>query len=222
MNKQPKIFLYQYGEAEKIKHYVIALQETGSIPVVSTDIDDCIGCDGLLLPGGCDADPSLYGQENIACRKIDKDRDTKELALAYHFLAQKRPILGVCRGHQLLNCVFGGSLIQDIATPDTHQEKNNFERVHDTKISEGSLLSPYYGSRAMVCTAHHQAIERLGTGLRIVQWADDGIIEAVVHEELPVFGVQWHPEQQAFERRRTDTVDGAQVFEILRKFCETY
>lgn len=220
MSEAVRVFLYQYGDAALLDNYVKALTAAGMEGVVSADINDCASCAGLLLPGGYDSDPSLYGQPNIASRNVDWNRDLAELALVRRFAAAKKPILGVCRGHQLLNFAFGGDLIQDIATKENHVEIDDVDQLHPTAIAADSFLAPLYGAGAVVTSAHHQAVGRLGEGFRAVQWTADGVVEAMEHSLLPILGVQWHPERQAFARKRDGAADGARLFVYFKSLCQ--
>lgn len=152
---------------------------------------DASGCDALLLPGGGDMEPRRYGQKNTASRGLEPERDKAELTLIADFLAAGKPVLGICRGMQVLNVFFGGTLAQDIAD---HSAVNGIDRRHTIQTA-ASPLRPICGATCQVNSAHHQAVDRLGAGLKAVQWAPDGIVEAVCHQTLPVWGVQWHPER---------------------------
>ena len=214
------IFLYRYGDPALLENYLKALLASGMVPVVSHLVEEGDCCDGLLLPGGYDSDPRLYGQENTASRNIDLERDFKELELVRRFSAAGKPILGVCRGHQLLNFALGGDLIQDIDTRSQHVDVNDADQLHEIRIAADSFLAPLYGERAVVTSAHHQAVGRLGDGLRAVAWTADGVAEVLEHERLPIWGVQFHPERQAFGRRRDGAADGAKIFAAFRTLCE--
>ena len=102
------------GTAETFANYITALTACGLEPVASLDLGLAANCDGLLVPGGADVDPARYGQKNTASVGIDPDRDRDELTLIRQFLALEKPILGICRGHQILNVALGGDLIQDL------------------------------------------------------------------------------------------------------------
>lgn len=147
--------------------------------------------DALLLPGGGDLEPRRYGQENTASRGLEPERDEAELRLLQDFTAAGKPVLGVCRGLQTINVFFGGTLLQDIPG---HGAVEGADRLHAVRTAP-SPLCRLFGERLTVNSAHHQAADRLGSGLRAVQWAGDGVVEALCHERLPVWAVQWHPER---------------------------
>jgi putative glutamine amidotransferase len=190
------------------RSYVDAVIRAGGIPVVlpvlaASDVDDLLrSVDGLLLSGGVDIDPSRYGAVRAPeVEVIDPARDEFELALARAAADLDIPILGVCRGMQLLNVAFGGTLIQHL--PGSEAESGHRERVrvaeiiHDIDVQPGSLLSEVLGAdRVGVNTLHHQAVAEIGIGLVPVAWsADDGIVEAVERVGTSrMLGVQWHPE----------------------------
>ena len=147
--------------------------------------------DALLLPGGGDLEPWRYGRENTASRSLEPERDEAELRLLQDFTAAGKPVLGVCRGLQVINVFFGGTLVQDIPG---HAAWSEGDRLHGTRAAP-SPLRPLLGEGLAVNSAHHQAADRLGAGPRAVQWAEDGVAEALCHARLPVWAVQWHPER---------------------------
>lgn len=159
-------------------------------------------CHALLLPGGNDVDPNRYGQNPVKeCGKIDPYCDELDLLAAGFALERDLPILAICRGSQVLNIALGGSLVQDIPTqitdPIKHkQEAPTWYATHDIAIQSASLLGSIWGnSVGKVNSFHHQAINKLGRGLRIVASAPDGVVEAVESSKHTfVLGVQWHPE----------------------------
>jgi putative glutamine amidotransferase len=161
--------------------------------------------DGLLLIGGPDVDPELYGEElHPACYGIDRVRDEFEIALIRAVLDRGVPTLAICRGIQILNVALGGSLDQHISDregPIRHGLPQGGEGVmHPVQLEPGSLAAKAMGVDGVESMSHHhQAIARLGQGLRTVGSAEDGVIEAVELEDADgwLLGVQWHPEVTA-------------------------
>lgn len=201
------------GNRGDFANYTAALAACGAEPVLSMNPADAERCGGLLLPGGADVNPALYGQKNTASRGIDDSRDRDELALIRRFFAFGRPILGICRGHQVLNVAFGGDLIQDVPDPARHVALGDAgDNVHPVRAGH-PFLQGLYGERFCVNSAHHQAAGRLGRGLLETCVSADGINEGFIHENGLVIGVQFHPERMGFAHRRPDTVDGRKIFE---------
>jgi len=166
--------------------------------LVETALD---AIDGLLLSGGGDIDPRRYGQEPVPeVDGVDDLRDEWELALVDAAYARDIPILAICRGTQVLNVAAGGTLIQDIpsVSEHPHREQDRFDdAVHQVSIEPDSLLAHITGAEPLgVNTLHHQAIDEVGRGLRVVARADDdGLVEAVeATDGHRALGVQWHPE----------------------------
>lgn len=159
--------------------------------------------DGLLLPGGPDIDPALYGEKKEpACGEPNVHRDDLETRLLRIFLETGRPILGICRGLQVLNVVRGGTLLQDIAPTQTAPHSDFLRRkrgVHAVTVTPGSLLSTALGAEsARVNSMHHQAAGRVGEGLAVTARSEDGYIEALELPDHPFcLAVQWHPEHMA-------------------------
>jgi putative glutamine amidotransferase len=159
--------------------------------------------DGLVLIGGPDVDPSLYGRDqHPECYGIDRDRDEFELALVRVAIQHEVPILAICRGIQLVNVALGGTLDQHIAEREgliPHGVPDGGQGVsHPMELEPGSLVAKAMGvDRADGFSHHHQAVEELGKGLRAVGWTEDGVVEAVELEEGWLLGVQWHPEETA-------------------------
>jgi putative glutamine amidotransferase len=159
--------------------------------------------DGLVLQGGADIDPSVYGEAPTdVLGPTDSVRDRFELELLRGFAAAGKPVLGVCRGMQLINVAYGGTLHQDLerasAVAYAHRKLDLYdEHTHDIRLVPNGWLRSIYESpdRAVVNSIHHQGVKRLGEGLVIEATASDGVIEAVRHPQLPfMVGVQWHPE----------------------------
>ncbi|MCL6452050.1 MAG: gamma-glutamyl-gamma-aminobutyrate hydrolase family protein [Alicyclobacillus sp.] len=190
--------------------YAHGVETAGGLPLVIpflenaenlVDIADRI--DGLLLSGGEDVDPLRYGEQpQRGLGNIIPERDELELQLIRAVVERRKPILAICRGIQVLNVAFGGTLYQDLPSqwrsPILHaQHARRAHLSHDVRIAPDSLLYRLLGERPSVRTNsfHHQAVKSCGDGLRPVAWDADGLIEAVEHEAYPfVVGVQWHPE----------------------------
>lgn len=166
-------------------------------------------CNGLLLTGGTDIYPGKYGKEEDTsrCWSPDFKRDSVEIALIHAALQQEKPILGICRGLQLLNVYLGGSLYIDLPTDlDTivkHQCENKYECFHELSIQQGSLLFDISGITSGISNSnHHQGIEQLANPLEGIAYTKDGLIEAIQwknkHKKPFLLGVQWHPERMEF------------------------
>ena len=155
--------------------------------------------DAIVLNGGTDVDPGRYGAKRAPTTdEPDRRRDDFEFGLVAAALERRVPVLGVCRGMQLVNVGLGGSLIQDLSslTELEHYVTDPYDKpVHAIEIDPDSVVEHGFGScRTTVNTVHRQAIDRLGHSLRPVARAPDGTIEAVENEDGLVVGVQWHPE----------------------------
>lgn len=215
-----KIFVY--GDREKMANYANALEGCGVTGVFSLDLTQAKDCGGLLLPGGGDIDPARYGQISAGSEEPDLQRDAAELQLVSDFLAWKRPILGICRGIQMLNVALGGNLIQDIPTAADHRHDPTIgDRIHSVVAEETGFLYPLYGKEFVVNSSHHQALGQLAPDFRVVaRSALDGVIEAVECPEKQLYGVQWHPERMSFALRREDTMDGKPIFRFFLELCK--
>ena len=199
------------GKEKDTKNYVNVVKYLGMDPVVSLHPESVYSFDGLLLPGGGDICPSYFHQPFIDTRTPDPDLDRQQFHLLYQFLHTHKPILGICKGMQLINVFFGGDLNQHIPEEDTHQW-NGSDQWHETTAVKNSILEKLYGQKFEVNSAHHQSIDTLGQDLKIIQTANDGIPEAVAHERLPIIGVQWHPERMCFGHTKSGTVSGTAIF----------
>ena len=186
--------------------YVDAIVRAGGLPFVLPVLDPhdaelaLLAVDGLLLTGGGDVDPARYGAAPVPeVYGLDPGRDAFEVALVLAAVRAGLPVLGICRGSQVLNVALGGSLIQHIpaVTGRDHCLRDRaYETVHDVAVASGSLLEAVAGGPEIpVNSLHHQAVDGLGAGLRAVAWAEDGIVEGVESDGLGrLLGVQWHPE----------------------------
>lgn len=165
--------------------------------------------DGVILPGGGDLDPRLYGEEpGDACYDINPEQDTLDAAVARLAIEAGLPLFGICRGHQLLNVLYGGTLIQDMASGtvrhrDSPAEGGGLWAWHDVIMTPGSKVAGLYGEVAddaggllsvKIASGHHQAVRRAAPGLVVTAVAEDGTVEALEDPERWVASVQWHPE----------------------------
>jgi putative glutamine amidotransferase len=157
----------------------------------------CAVVEGLVLTGGSDVDPRFYGEDpHPRLGPTVVERDEFELALTREALRRGMPVLGICRGMQILNVAMAGALQQDLARGDgiAHGTGSFRAAYHEIEITHPEL-GERTGPRPRVNSLHHQAVSRVAPGLAIAGRAEDGVIEAVVGEACPVLGVQWHPEQ---------------------------
>ena len=207
--RRPRILIP--GGGERFGNYSAAVEAAGGRPVFSL-----LGeWDGLLLCGGGDIEPWRYGRRNAAAYDLEPERDALEWGLLERFAAEQKPVLGVCRGMQLINVYFGGTLVQNI---EGHTCVDGMDRMHRTCIL-GGFLKELYGEAVVVNSAHHQCVDRVGRGLCVLQRAPDGTVEGICHCDLPIWGVQWHPERMRWGKHAAVAADGSWVLEAFLKLC---
>jgi putative glutamine amidotransferase len=190
-------------EGEQIEAYWRRLRDAGLEPVDFAEPGlSLVDCVGLVLTGGVDIDPALYGEERgERSQTPNRQRDDFEAGLLRTALDADLPLLAICRGHQLLNVCLGGSLLQHIESGahESQRDEQRASRDHDVALMPDARLAAVLGAaRLRVNSRHHQAVtpERLAPGLRIAGLSSDGIVEAVESEPHTwVVGVQWHPER---------------------------
>ncbi len=203
----------EYMEGVYVHHdYHKSVAANGGIPIIlpyispEIAIETLVLCDGIILSGGEDIDPKLYGQDpHRHLGPITPERDIAEIAMVKYALDNNIPLLAICRGVQILNVALGGSLIQDIPSqvkePIQHSQKIDRSReTHWVTINTDSKLFEIVGSeRVRVNSLHHQAIDKVANDLRVVAQSSDGLVEAVeyIHPTTFTVGVQWHPESMA-------------------------
>ena len=185
--------------------YVRAVAEAGGRPLLvppsEGDVEETIDAlDGLILSGGPDVDPSLYGADpHPETNGIRPERDRAELALLEGALARDMPVLAICRGMEVLNVAAGGDLVQhlpDVVGDSRHRHTPGAFADHEVVLQRGSRVEKLLGERAPVKSHHHQGVGRLGERLTEAAWADDGTIEAVEDRSRRfAVGVLWHPEE---------------------------
>lgn len=158
------------------------------------------GADGVIFAGGNDFDPEIYGGDRSLVEEYSREDDDKSLAILDYTIGLKKPILGICRGMQLINIYYGGSLYDDIgkqfSTQIVHRGSDKALSYHEIDLSEGSILSKIlHSDRIEVNSYHHEGIKDLAEGLSVSATSDDGLIEAIENPYYPyMLGVQWHPE----------------------------
>lgn len=204
------------GIDKDTKNYQAALTALGVPFDVQLENIDFDRYDRLLLPGGGDIAPAFFGQEDEGSKDIDEVLDRQQFAIFDAFFNAGKPILGICRGHQVINVALGGDLIQDLPTAKDHKKPTPAEDNHHAVTAEpGSLLERLYGPEFSVNSAHHQGLGRIGKGLKVTLRAADGVVEAVEHESRPVIGLQWHPERTGFAFLSDRAVDGQKLLEYF-------
>jgi putative glutamine amidotransferase len=185
--------------------YVRAIEHAGGraivVPPSEEAVDETLDAlDGLLVSGGEDLDPAQYGADaHPETRGARPDRDRAELALLGGALERDMPVLAICRGSQVLNVARGGDLIQhlpDVVGDEKHKHTPGAFADHDVTIAAESQLARILGDRAPVKSHHHQGYGRIGSGLREVAWAEDGVVEGLEDPDRRfAIGVLWHPEE---------------------------
>jgi putative glutamine amidotransferase len=185
--------------------YVRAVEHAGGRPLVVPPSEDGLeetlaALDGVIFSGGGDIDPELYGAEpHDATDEPRSERDAAELRLLEAALDRDMPVLAICRGSQLLNVARGGDLVQHLPETVGHEQHRHDPGSfsdHDVKVAADSRLGGLLGDRAPVKSHHHQGYGRLGSGLREVAWAEDGVVEGLEDADKRfALGVLWHPEE---------------------------
>jgi microsomal dipeptidase-like Zn-dependent dipeptidase/gamma-glutamyl-gamma-aminobutyrate hydrolase PuuD len=223
--------------------YVNAVVKAGGVPVLipltnDTHVLDAIlsHLDGLILSGGGDIHASFFNEElHPAVESCDLERDRYDMYLVRKAIEKQMPVLGICRGHQVLNVALGGSLMQDIPSqlPDSkirhNQEETRETGTHQVHITPGSQLHEILKQEEVfVNSFHHQAVKDVAPGLEIVARAEDGIVEAVEStERKSITGVQWHPENMAVADNDTmlalfrQVVNDAELYHLAKEIHQT-
>lgn len=208
------------------KNYTRAVTAGGGIPVMPAD--PCRAAEyaelasGLLLTGGSGVHPARYGEvffDEDSMKGSNAVRDAMEFALLGEFIKNKKPVMGICRGYQLLNVYFGGKLIQNF--PKQKHIEHQMGITHRVSAEPDSIVYRLFGKEFNTNSHHRDGITEPGEGIKITARSADGIPEAIEHESLPVFGVQWHPERTRGEGMNPpDGPDMTPLFEYFISLCK--
>ncbi len=209
---------FRDGDCTLAQGYYMSVLEAGGTPVVIPSYDDekalvslLDTLDGLVLSGGADIDPDYLHEEALDCVSINPRRDAQELLLVRLAMARQIPVLGICRGIQMLTAALGGKLYQDIKSQHTRECIEHSQTIarglpsHEVKLEKDSLLYKFFGKETLAVNSfHHQAVKEVPAGFRVTATAPDGIIEGMESTAFrPILGVQWHPECFILENDRT-------------------
>ena len=190
LDREPLIAVVDYDteDAEGIQE-MLTMTGCTSERVGKIEDLDVDKYDAIIIPGGNSVDPSMYGAERQPeTTHTNKEKDEFQFAAVRMYADAGKPVLGICRGEQLVNNVFGGTTIQ-------HMPEGWHKYERNVRIAEGTWLYDVLGSEESTYHFHHQCVDQLGEGLYATQWDEqDGHIEAYEHKTLPVYGLQWHPE----------------------------
>lgn len=205
-------------------YYAKCINQCGGIPIIDTGYGGeelAERCDGLILSGGGDIHPRFFGEDIYNDTvKIDDARDARELGLLKLFIDRRKPVLGICRGIQIINVYYGGTLFQDV---DSQLGSCHTNKKHTVVTHEGSFLRKCFGEQFLVNSYHHQSIRTVGKGLAVTAVSDaDGVIEGLNHEIDFVSGVQWHPERMCEGICRDTSVEMRPLFERFVSDCKIY
>lgn len=205
------------------KTYSEAIANSGGLPLIVGDDSDLDAmadlADGLCITGGLDVDARMYHGNPELCGVVDLWRDSVESRLFQLFIERKKPVLGICRGMQMINVVLGGTLYEDINERLGYHHP--FKIAHNVNTKPGSCLHRLFGECVEVNSFHHQSVKELGEGLELIGWTDEHIVEAIAHKSLPIIGVQWHPERMTGTRPYTPVgPDMKPIYEEFISLCQ--
>lgn len=210
--------------------YVRSVAQNGGLPViipVLSEVDPASYIrdwlqflDGIILSGGHDISPVLYGEEPRArLTEIWPTRDRFDQELLKAALAAGKPVFGICRGFQLINVYFGGKMLQDLSYSDCELIKHNQGHdpelaTHRISIRPGNIFYKLFGEQTLVNSFHHQVVSLVGSGLEVCAVAADGVVEAVVNDSQKIIATQWHPEAMSQNNPQM-----AQLFQYFIEQC---
>lgn len=183
---------------DKYDDYAAAFRLLGAEAFLSLEPKNLAQADGLVLPGSSqDMNPKLWGEKDQCSNDINDALDQIQWNMMDLAVSRRMPVLGICRGMQLINVYFGGTLIQDLPCSNAHKMTVP-EHYHEVLYGASGRLRALIGEASEVNTRHHQGVGRIGDGLIVeAVWSDgeDAVAEAVAHQTYPILGLQWHPEK---------------------------
>ncbi len=212
----PRILTEDGTEKEFInRNYIETLQKYDAnvimIALNNPNIEDVLSlCDGFLVTGGSDMDPSYYGETNEGLSKeVRPELDIIDKQIIKYAVKHKVPTLGICRGHQSINVILGGSLHQHIGN-----DHKSIKNGHIVKTYKNSILN--FTDEIIINSYHHQAVNKVAPNMNVVAEHPDGTIEALVHQTLPIIAVQWHPER--LQNTEPSKIIFNKFFEFVNEF----
>lgn len=194
-----------------VNNYVQSVERAGAIPYIIPIVEDeeiikkqVENIDALILSGGSDVNPLMFGEEpSEKLGPVLEERDIFDIKLLKFAMELNKPILGICRGEQLINLVNGGTIYQDLSLYEKHSVKHcqcnsPATPIHTVDIKKDSILYEVLGEKAFVNSFHHQAVKDVAKGFKVVATSKDGVVEAIEKEEGSfILGIQWHPEMMS-------------------------
>lgn len=205
-----KIFIL--GSPQIHRNYIRSSLRIADETVCSYDLKDMKECSALILPGGGDIFPYFYGKKTESQKNINFIRDSLEFEALSYFVANARPVLGICKGMQTANVFFGGTL-SDCKFAGRHNGSGGKDSSHLVYCLKSGFLNKLYGKKLIVNSYHRERVALIGKDLKISALSGDMTVEAMEHAALPVILTQFHPERMALPY----TADGAAVFTYFRK-----
>lgn len=210
---QPPNFTANYSEAMNL---------LGAIPYTSLSEKDINSYSGLILPGGGDIHPQFLqsSTSKLHLVNVEPEIDLAQFQLLKQFIEAKKPVVGICKGMQLINVHFGGTIIQHLSAASKHSyiKKDQTHKTLNLPFTNNPLFT-LYGSTMITNSAHHQGVGILGKELLLAQFSADKVVEGIVHDTLPIIGVQWHPERMCFSHKEKDVADGSILLSHFLKLC---
>lgn len=234
MNRQPVILIAsEHGFSSEThtdqfvlnKNYSRAISGSGGVPIIAADPNQADSYaemySGLLLTGGTGVHPARYNDvffDDDSIRGTNAIRDAMEFELLYAFASRRKPVFGICRGHQLINVAFGGKLMLNFPK-QLHLEHQNWIS-HNVVAEEGSILGRLFGLEFETNSNHRDCVTEVGNEMAISARSKDGIVEGIEHKTLPIFGVQWHPERSRGELKYPPKgPDMSRLFDYFIQLC---